>query len=315
PSIEEALAEIFLQPVLDPFRKLVNAEMLAALTEVVMPVAVEMAEVTVEEEDGDELAELDVEIVVEADLESPDVQVLLDDVQARYQTLLQAVADFAEGEGDVAALAAENRDGLETLLSLPDLAEQMPELEQVAASIAAQLGGGEMVWATALSWHFVHNLGAAVDTDEAAELSRSWLDEWLLGRLIGSVLRDMTATGGAADEAVAVVKLLTANGRWFDARTASQRTPLAVLSKLLRSREVQQFIRVNRYGGVLYFNKEAYEQLCAWLLLPAVVDSLANLPEEDAVEQIVERHAVLQKLLEASAESGYQVDKLLEGVR
>ncbi|MCB0203703.1 MAG: alpha-amylase [Anaerolineae bacterium] len=315
PSIEEALAEIFLQPVLDPFRKLVNSDTLGALTEVVMPVAVEMAEVTVEEEDGDELAELDVEIVVEADLESPDVQVLLDDVQARYQTLLQAVADFAEGEGDVAALAAENRDGLETLLSLPDLAEQMPELEQVAASIAAQLGGGEMVWATALSWHFVHNLGAAVDTDEAAELSRSWLDEWLLGRLIGSVLRDMTATGGAADEAVAVVKLLTANGRWFDARTASQRTPLAVLSKLLRSREVQQFIRVNRYGGVLYFNKEAYEQLCAWLLLPAVVDSLANLPEEDAVEQIVERHAVLQKLLEASAESGYQVDKLLEGVR
>ena len=47
PSIEEALAEIFLQPVLDPFRRLVNAETLAALVEVAMPVTLEVAEVTV----------------------------------------------------------------------------------------------------------------------------------------------------------------------------------------------------------------------------------------------------------------------------
>ena len=100
-----------------------------------------------------------------------------------------------------------------------------------------------------------------------------------------------------------------------DADTAAKRTPLAVLSKLLRSREVQQFIRVNRYGGVLYFNKEAYEQLCGWLLLPAVVDSLATLTEDEAVEQIAERYAVVQKLLDAADESEYQVEKLLEGVK
>ena len=146
-------------------------------------------------------------------------------------------------------------------------------------------------------------------------MSRSWLDEWLLGRLIGAALRDMGTAAGAADEAVAVVKLLTANERWFDADTAAKRTPLAVLSKLLRSREVQQFIRVNRYGGVLYFNKEAYEQLCGWLLLPAVVDSLATLTEDEAVEQIAERYAVVQKLLDAADESEYQVEKLLEGVK
>ncbi len=81
PSIEEALAEIFLQPVLDPFRRLINAETLAELVEVAMPVTLEVAEMTAEDEDGDEVSELDVEIIVEADLESPDVLALLDDAQ------------------------------------------------------------------------------------------------------------------------------------------------------------------------------------------------------------------------------------------
>ncbi|MEI2692221.1 MAG: hypothetical protein V9H69_21945 [Anaerolineae bacterium] len=69
---------------------------------------------------------------------------------------------------------------------------------------------------------------------------------------------------------------------------------------------------VNRHQGVLWFNQEAYEQLCGWLMLPAVVDSLVKLPDEQAAAQIEERLAVVKKLLAASEASEYRVEKLLD---
>jgi hypothetical protein len=63
---------------------------------------------------------------------------------------------------------------------------------------------------------------------------------------------------------------------------------------------------------VLWFNKEAYEQLIGWLTLPAVVDSIVSLADEKAVAQVDERLAVIQKLLAASEASEYQVEKLLD---
>ena len=113
-----------------------------------------------------------------------------------------------------------------------------------------------------------------------------------------------------------LIKLLTSNQRWFEfkAPQPAARLAFAVLSRLLRDSEVQQFVGVNRYQGVLWFNQEAYEQLCCWLTLPAVVDSIVNLTDEKAAAQIEERLAVVHKLLAASEESAYQVEKLLDAV-
>jgi hypothetical protein len=139
--------------------------------------------------------------------------------------------------------------------------------------------------------------------------SRSWIDEWLLGKIVAGVLGDLGLDEAAAWRAIAVVKLVTAHQRWSVAKRPHQ-----VLEGLLQDDEVQQFMQVNRYQDVLWFNKEAFEELLEWLLLVAAVQVSAEpgqAPDEAAAE-IAACYGVIKKLERAEKKSGYQVEKLLE---
>ena len=320
PSIEDALTEIFLQPIHDPFKQLVNAGMFRRLIDAAQAEVEVEVEVEVEADSTAEAVAEAVEVaeaVVEAvgGEEADALAVLLDEVEQHYADLLTAIKAFAEGEGDPVVLAKKHRDELETILHLGELGEQVPEIQVVAGMLAEQLGDETAAWATAFGWHFVHKLGKVVEDKAYADLSRSWIDEWLLGRIIARTLQNLGVDGQMAERAVGIIKLLTANQRWFEFKVQPQRMAFAALSRLLRDAEVQQFIQVNRYQGVLWFNKEAYEQLCDWLLLPAVVDSVLKLPEDEAVAQVEARLQIILKLLEAGEASEYQVEKLLEAAR
>jgi len=319
PSIEDALTEIFLQPIHAPFKELVSAAMFqrlidAAQTEVEVEIDIEGgAEVSAEAiAEAIEMAEAVVAAV--AGEEEDTLAALLDQVEQHYGDLLAAIKDFAEGEGDASVLARQQRTELEAMLGLTDLAEQVPPLGAMIDLLVAQLGNEKAAWATALGWHFVHKLGKVVDAKGYADLSRGWIDEWLLGRILARSIEDMGVDSATAERAVGLIKLLTSNQRWFEfkAPQPAKRLAFAALSRLLRDSEVQQFLGVNRHQGVLWFNKEAYEQLCGWLTLPAVVDSVVNLSDEKALTQIEERLAVVKKLLAASETSQYQVEKLLD---
>ncbi len=321
PSIEDALKEIFLQPIHTPFKELVSAGMFqrlidAAQAEVQVEVEIEVTgEGEVNPEAVAEAVEL-AEAIVEETVgeEADELAALLDEVEQHYADLLAAIQEFAEGEGDPAALAGQHRVELEAILGLAELGEEVPQLGMMADLLATQLGNEQAAWATAFGWHFVHKLGKVVDEKAYADLSRSWIDEWLLGRILARAIQNLGVDHATAERAVGLIKLLTSNQRWFEFKVPQppKRLAFAALSRLLRDAEVQQFMGVNRHQGILWFNKEAYEQLCGWLTLPAVVDSIVNLSDEKAVAQVEERLAVVLKLLAASEESEYQVEKLLD---
>ena len=114
--------------------------------------------------------------------------------------------------------------------------------------------------------------------DEAnfEQISRSWIDEWLLGKIIAGTLRDLGLDNGTAWWAVTTIKILTSHQRWFEMQTVEKKERVyRVLESWLKDDEVQQFLQVNRYQDVLWFNKEAFEQLLWWMLLLAVVKSNA----------------------------------------
>jgi hypothetical protein len=294
------------------FQRLIDAAQADAEVEVEIDVTGD-AEVSAEAvAEAVELAQAIVEAV--AGKETEDLTALLDEVERHYADLLAAIKEFTEGEGDPAALAGQHRAELEAILGLAELGEQVPQLGAMADLLATQLGNEKAAWATAFGWHFVHKLGKVVDDKAYADLSRSWIDEWLLGRILSRSIQNLGVDYATAEQALGLVKLLTSTQRWFEfkAPQPAYRLAFAALSRLLRDVEVQQFIGVNRYQGVLWFNKEAYEQLCGWLTLPAVVDSIVNLSDEKALVQIEERLAVVRKLLAASEESEYQVEKLLD---
>ncbi|MDY7078528.1 MAG: alpha-amylase family glycosyl hydrolase [Chloroflexota bacterium] len=275
PSVEEALKEIFLRPVHRPFRELVDANVFRRLVD---------ARVT--EPDG----QLDTE--------------LLREVEQKTEHLLREIKQFTGGSGDETVIAREIRQKLEVTLYL--------ETMFFGKDLVSDPRNDPATWPILLGWLFTHALGRVAGEVDFEQISRSWIDEWLLGKIITGVLRDIGLDEGTAWQATTTIKLLTSHQRWF----ADERQAYQVLESWLSDDQVQQFLQVNRYQGVLWFNKEAFEQLLRWMLLVAVVTISADplRPAAEMDHEIATLGGIVKKLQQAEEKSEYQVERLLEAL-
>jgi hypothetical protein len=332
PSIEEALKETFLRPIHYPFKELVNAGMFRKLLDARVMAPADLpgeadAETTepAPKHDGrrDETG---------AEAPAPDERVdaaLMDEVEQKMVHLLREIERFIASDGNepaaqpapeedeaASAIAREVRSKLETVLQLPVLDSRFPSTARPAIQeVQARLTGDLWIWGSIFGWVFVHALGQIGAEADAAEQSRSWIDEWLLGRIIAGALQDIGVDEGSAARGVLVIKRITSHQRWFEAPDAEG--TYKILESLLQDREVQQRLRVNRYQGILWFDKDAFERLLWWLLLVAVVTIAADplRPADEASEAIAGCYDTVKRLQEAAGRSGYQVEKLLEIVQ
>jgi glycosidase len=293
PSIDEALKEIFLQPVHHAFQDLIHAGMVRRL--------------------------------MDGRITGPDGAVderLMHEVEQKMVALLREIKQVAHGTGDETAIAHDIRRALEAVLQLPIVESRFPSPEsaEYAAAVGdlqARLTDDPSIWGPLLAWTFVHTLGRVISEADFELQSRSGIDEWLLGRVLAGTLYDLGLDDFAVQQAVTIVKLLTSHQRWFETPVPAEVRPYHVLLSLLKDREVQHFLQVNRYQDVLWFNQEAFDRLLWWLMVPAVVEATVDAarPAPEVAEKISDRYDIIQKLHQAEEESGYQVEKLLEAVR
>jgi glycosidase len=322
PSIDEALKELFLQPIHYPFKELVNADLFRRLRDAV---ATKDGGRRTEDEDGDELeqlAELEdqphEDLTDDAALAGQSVvggqwsvvdEQLLDEVEQKMLRLLREIKQFTESAGDEDAIAREVRDKLEAILQLPVL-DHGRALDQAAlAEVQAGLAENSGVWGCLFGWAFIHALGKITGSADFAEQSRSWMDEWLLGRIAAGTLRELGDDEQQATLWVTVIKQLTSYQGWFEAPGLEHAYQL--VEALFSDAEVQQLLRVNRYQDVLWFDKHAFERLLWWMLTVAVVSLSAGSAPTDAARKFGVAHGTTTQLRAAAEASGYQVEKLL----
>jgi hypothetical protein len=253
-----------------------------------------------------------------------------DGIEQNMVHLLREIKQFTGGEGDETVIAREVRQKLEAILYLPVAGSRLPlagvseygqVVEYLRASPVAVLEASPndelAVWGTLFGWLFTHALGKVVDGISSGQISRSWVDEWLLGRIIAGTLQDLGLDEGVSWWAVETVKVLINHQDWCEMVDREGEWAVQVLESWLKDDTVQQLLRVNRYQGILWFNKEAFEQLVWWMLRLAVVVVGAD-PLRSASEvgpDIVACYEAGQELLRAAERSGYQVETLLEVVQ
>jgi hypothetical protein len=247
---------------------------------------------------------------------------LIEQVEDRAERLLREVKQFTGGPGDPEVVAQEVTRSVEAALGLPLLRERFPlprsrRYKAAAEAIADHLDADAQAWGGLLGWLFVQPMGQMVRTERHSELSRSWLDEWLLGKLLAGALQEVGLDEGGAWWTVGTVKMLVGHGGWFRSEAPASKRAYQVLTDWLRDEQVRQFLQVNRHRGVLWFNHESFTKLLAWMLTVAAVQIAADpkLSAEDVAEEIVSAYDVIRQLDRAEAESGYQIEKLLEAVQ
>jgi len=279
PSIAGALKELFLAPVHAPLRMLVSA-----------PAFRWLLEARVTESGG-----------------AVDPRVL-EQVEQKMLDLLRAIKSVTQGQGDEVAIARAVRDKLEIILTLP---ARLPTPELTAYLMPGLDGDETAVWGTLFGWLFTHALGQMVTEEDARELSRSWLDEWLLGKLIAGALRELGLDEGEAWRAVTTIKLLLNAPNWLDGDAPQEERAYRLLRVALRVSEVQAYLGVNRYQDILWFNQESFKMFLWWVMLLVTIETLVD-EEANVAETLAAHYALLKRLRKAEAASGYQVMRLLE---
>ena len=307
PSIEEALRETFLQPIHYPFRELVNASMFERIMR-----------------------------SREAGAPQQDETTLPDEIEARMTSLLREARQFAGGTGDETTIAAEVRVKFQALQNLARPGHQADDAASADENAARHylylgLDDASAHWGSLLGWLFIHPLGKLAGVENVEQQSRSLMDEWLLGKILAGTLRDLGLDDTTAWRTVRLVKILVAQQSCFEQTADEEKQAYRIVEEWLQDDDVHQFLQVNRYQGILYFNREAFEQLLRQMLLVTTIDHAAQPAPStgEAVKAVVavepaasapgdhltQFYEVVQQLQQAVVDAEYQVEKLLTAAK
>jgi len=293
PNIDETMKQLFLRPIHQKFVSLMNADTIKRL------------------------------IATKVTTEKPKLySKILNEIEAKYWHFLNEVKNFTSSERDTSQLVKEMRNGIEIILQLDNfetrfISHRSRNLKSAIRFLKESRSDDLFNCSVMYGWILVRHLGRALTEENYQDQSRSWIDEWLLGKIINPVFHDLGFDDGLSWEALALIKILTSHQNWFKLNEDKKGLPYRIFKNLLEDQEVQQFLQINRYQGILWFNKEAFEMLVGWLYTIAVVECTAamTLKQKELGELITNRFLLIRKWLKAEKNSNYHLEKLLEELK
>ncbi len=314
PSISEALKEIFLQSVHFAYRQLVNPGQIQWF--------------------------IDHRILRESD--KNENTPVLDEIEAKAKVLAREVREHVGASNEVDEIARQVRAQMGSLALIPFLNKHAPWIGPLESNNMVEYliagrkksvlstappsedpwqNGDRCVWATMFSWIVTSSLGKTISMSDYPHISRAWVDEWLLGKIINNTLKEIGIEEQTTWNCVELIKLLITHQDWYHSLAGDDMRVYQILQSWLNDIDLQRFIGVNRYQGVLWFSQEAFDELLWWLYSIAVVKIIARrleageeLDPSTALE-IEEVYAAVEKLLVAEAQSEYRLESLLEATK
>lgn len=290
PSIEEALHELTLSPVLIPIRELVNADRLSSLSQ---------AAITNKKEVLDKQ--------------------LIDMTMDVYARMIDAVAAQLHKSYDRQAILDETKASLVRILSLGDYNKLygVPaslKFPKVLAYINKNLASDPELLYILVIWTFMRCLGGISTNDKSVELSRSLIDEWGLTKIIENVLQELDLDRYASYRAGMVIKFLTAKQNWY--AEADKSALLSLFQSWLADDQVRTYLEINRHNDILWFNKEAFDFFLWWMMVAALISSGSKPTNTSSkhLEEMLACYEIITELQKAEGKSGFKIAKLLEAL-
>lgn len=298
PNIAEALRELSLQDVLIPYREIVNAGMLKWL---------------IDNRTG-------IDGFVQQNFASA-----IDEFDHKLTTLLTHIQRRIGNDAALVPLGVEIRNDLLTVLTTETLDGDSPRKKHSRKSQDRMLpfsspkfeqglaGASLEVWGTLLCAIITGKLGKLDEEAGFARRSRAWLDDWLLEKAISRALSDMGVQPEAAMRQVDLVRVIVSNQGWSDAKDDAPATARNLLSSWLADEAARRFLHTHLYDGILWFNREAFDELAWWTVMFELFQRRAEpgLTPTRLSKSIESIQQVWDELGRAEDRSGYQLEKLI----
>jgi len=228
-------------------------------------------------------------------------------MKEKFSSLLASIKNYYSMNGDIEKIAINVMDKLNVIIGFDSITKDSSDLMDYI-----RLGlnvNRKQIFYTLYSWLFLHQIGNIADEDKGVVYSRSWIDEWMLGRKIEFLFNELGINDMNSWEVIELIKILTIYNNWIYNEEVD--TAYNFLNHLIRDQEVNQFLQINRYQDILWFNKERLEKLTWWLCTIGVINASLD-SNKKTIQKVYNRiFKLIKTILEAAKGSDFQVEKLL----
>jgi glycosidase len=266
PSIEDAIKEMGLRPILDPMREWL--------------------------ESGLEILSSDAAAQKEFEFSDSFSRLTL--------TFFNALKARVNGSAEAEMFTEQTLSYFHSLLRPRSSAKSSRENGIQDASLSQKLG--------ILGWLMTSNLGRLVNSPKTTMISRSWIDEFMMGKIIAQVGACKGLDETAQWESVSLMKLLVAHPMEFNLPVGS---PIQIFNSLFSDYDAQTYLQINRYQDVLYFNRERFRSLVnTWFIVNRAV--ISDLPAGNQVKARRMMNRMRTIITRAENQSQFRVDSYLK---
>ena len=315
PSIDDAMKELFLQPIHQAYRELVNPGYFRWVI----------------------TNRLSAKSTLEGQSLLPEnINDVLKEAENKAIRLFEEVKQIIQGEGDVTSSADLIKQCLHASLYLPIYQDKFPlphsrKYQQAMKYLHAGnpktspwISGDTYTWSVVLGWMMTSSLGMMAGNQGYEETSRSWIDEWMLNKILFNTFDSLGLDERSNWRAVTLIKLLTSHHAWWKVFDIPEAKPkenfeYKILTNLLSDSDIQLYLGVNRYQDILWFNKESFEDLLWWLYIIAALEVSCQYQQSDQTENVgrvlLQCYNGISNLISNSEASGYKLEKLLDLVK
>jgi hypothetical protein len=173
----------------------------------------------------------------------------------------------------------------------------------------------DAAWLALIGYALLHRMDDAIPNEDAN--ARTLYHQWMLDEEFNAAMQEMGLSPFRAGQVATLTGALLGWQDWhldtdIMARPYSAR-PGRLLTGLLEDEDVRQFLGVNLYQGVEWYNQEAMDALLHGLFATAVLELVTEPEEEREVARtLVQCYDVIRILTAGHALSGNRIDKLKE---
>jgi hypothetical protein len=277
PGIDDTLRRHFFNPLLGPFKELVNFDLFQRLK------------------------------AAAVDTQSNDLQStadLLEKIEERLHVFLQAVQGSTKGSSEPgpAQIALRLRRKLEGFVTLQTRNIDIQEVLRCITQVVHEID---------FAWFFVHKLGKVM---KDADADRVWqlLEDW---RLIEETAALLTAFGSSPEKVPQLLDLLKLMMRWQEWWKRDEKNNWKQwIDAFFHDPEVMKVLKVNRHDNITWFHKESGEELISRLFFMAIFGLSSSIWDSDReIENYLVRYFRLTQRMRVSLhQSGYRLEAFID---
>jgi len=288
PDVASELQELYLKPILDPFRTLMDPSFLFQSVQ---------------------------EGVHLGDVTDPFLQVL-----AGFFREVRVYLYAWREESDLVEIVEAIHSLLKSLLNIRLLRVRAGRglkapLDYLFSRVPAGVTQDLSWWRIPLLWGILCRIGTLVEPEAVPVKSRALMDELLLGKVLRQSLVSMGLDEGAARFELHLVQALISHQDWYE--LSVEKGLGAVMENLFADADAQAFMGVNEFGGKLWFNKESFEQLLYWLFTTSAIRSMEVSSGKLKLDEdrLKASRQYVTEAAEAAGKAGYSVAEFLSSLK